>query len=130
MITIEEMKSETELPVVIADQQGFIVYVNDCFSGIFGWNSDEILGQLLETVIPNSFHDSHRLSFSRFVMTEKSKVLNHPLRLKAVTKSGEEIESEHWIMAEKQGEQWFFGATVRPLSESSLYPEIGTSHGN
>lgn len=94
--------------------------MNDCFSAIFGWTSDEILGQPLEVVIPDTFHDSHRLSFSRFVITEKSQILNHPLLLKAVTKSSQEIESEHWIMAEKQG-QWFFGATICPLVPSQRH---------
>ncbi|MUG92280.1 PAS domain-containing protein [Scytonema sp. UIC 10036] len=115
MNTIDEMKLETQFPVIITDEQGIISYVNDCFTSVFGWNLDEIMGEHLEIVIPYSFHDAHRLSFSRFIMTGKSKILNHPLLLKAVTKDGLEIESEHTIMAEKQGDNWFFAATIRPL---------------
>lgn len=115
MKTIDEMKLESDLPVLIADCQGLIVYVNEPFNIIFGWQHQEILGHSLEAVIPRSYHDSHHLGFSRFVMTEKPTLLNHPLKLMAVTKDGREIESEHFIIAEQQQGEWLFAATLRPL---------------
>ncbi|MCC5634177.1 PAS domain-containing protein [Nostoc sphaeroides CHAB 2801] len=115
MKTISEIKSETELPVIISDQQGFVTYINEAFNQVYGWSYEEIIGLPLEVIIPESLHDSHRLSFSRFVMTEKAKILNHPLLLKTVTKEGIEVESEHFITAEKQGDNWFFAATISPL---------------
>lgn len=71
-----------------------------------------------QTVIPRSYQDSHNLGFSRFVMTEQSRILNHPLRLLAVTKDGREIMSEHFITAEQEDGQWVFGAILRPLDQS------------
>ncbi len=88
---------------------------NECFRVVFGWSFDEIVGQPLTAIIPNSFHDAHNLGFSRFAMTEKSRVLNHPLQLKAVTKDGREIDMEHFIIAEQQQGEWMFKATLRPL---------------
>ena len=117
MKTINEIKLETDLPVLITDHQGFITYVNEPFSMVFGWSSDEIVGQTLAAVIPRNYHDSHQLGFSRFAMTEKPTVLNHPLQLRAMTKGGREILSEHLITAEQQQGQWIFGATLRPLGE-------------
>lgn len=115
MKTIDEMKLERNLPVLIADCQGLIVYVNEPFNLAFGWQAEEILGHSLEAVIPYSYHDSHHLGFSRFAMTEQATLLNHPLKLMAVTKDGREIESEHYIVAEQQQGQWMFAATLRPL---------------
>ncbi len=115
MQTIDRLKQENELPVLIADCQGLIVYVNERFNLVFGWQPDEILGHSLEAVIPRSYHDSHHLGFSRFAMTEQPTVLNHPLKLMAVTKEGREIESEHFIIAEQKQGQWMFAATLRPL---------------
>ncbi|MCF2151408.1 PAS domain-containing protein [Desmonostoc muscorum LEGE 12446] len=115
MKTISEIKLETQLPVIITDQQGFVTYINEAFNQVYGWGYEEIIGLPLEVIIPQSLHDSHRLSFSRFIMTEKAKILNHPLLLKTVTKDGIEVESEHFITAEKQGENWFFAATISPL---------------
>lgn len=117
MKSLNEIKLETDIPVVITDSQGFVIYVNDCFSSVFGWSIAEIQGQTITKIIPEGFRDSHHLGFSRFLSTENSTILNHPLRLKGITKEGREIEAEHLIMAEKQEGEWLFMAMLRPLSE-------------
>lgn len=115
MKTLAQMKAETDLPVLMTDHQGLIIYVNDAFKFVFGWAEAEILGQTLEAVIPSTFHDSHHLGFSRFAMTEQATVLNHPLKLKAVKSDGSELDAEHFITAEQHEGKWIFGATLRPL---------------
>jgi PAS domain S-box-containing protein len=117
MRTIAEMKLETQVPVVITDHQGFVTYVNDCFTTVFGWSAAEMRGQMITAIIPMGFHDSHHLGFSRFLSTHKSTILNHPLHLKGITKDGREIEAEHLIMAEQHQGQWVFMATLRPLNQ-------------
>ena len=117
MTTISELKCKTDVPVLITDHQGLIIYINEPFKEVFGWSFDEIFGKLLITVIPKSYQDSHNLGFARFAMTEQSRVLDHPLQLMAVTKDGREILSEHFITAEQQDGQWFFGAMLRPLDK-------------
>lgn len=124
METIHEMKLETQVPVVMTDHQGFVTYVNDCFTAVFGWRASEIMGQNITAVIPNGFHDSHHLGFSRFLSTQKSTILNHPMRLKGVTKDGREIEAEHLIMAEQYQGQWVFMATLRPLNQLPSCPNL------
>lgn len=117
MTTIDDMRIKTDVPVLITDEWGLIIYVNEPFREVFGWNFDEIVGKLLITVIPKNYQDSHNLGFARFSMTEQSRVLNHPLQLKAVTKDGREILSEHFITAEQQDGKWFFGAILRPIDD-------------
>lgn len=118
MATLEEMKHEMNVPVLIADQFGLIIYVNQAFTQTFGWENHEIIGQTISVVIPDKYHDAHHLSFCRFAVTETSSVLNHPLRLFAITKDGKEIESEHFITGEKIQGKWFFGARLRPIIHS------------
>ncbi|MGD1902763.1 MAG: PAS domain S-box protein [Geitlerinemataceae cyanobacterium] len=112
--TIEQLK-ERDVPVVVADSEGVITNVNAQFEVVFGWSLVEIVGQPLTVILPVFFRDSHNLGFSRFSATGTSTILNHPLNLKAVTKDGREIESEHFIVAEKQNGSWVFAATLRPL---------------
>jgi hypothetical protein len=102
MKTLDEIRQETILPAVITNHFGFITYVNEPF-----------------VIIPSSYHDSHNLGFARFAMTEHARVLNHPLQLKAVTKDGQEVLSEHYITAECHQGQWLFGAIVCPLNHTS-----------
>ena len=117
MNTIDELKRETANPVVVADQQGLVVYVNQRFEAAFGWQPKDILGKPLTVIIPKHLHDAHQLGFSRFLTSGKPTLLEQPLLLKAVTKDGQEFQAEHFIIAQRQGSQWSFGAIIRPVGE-------------
>ncbi len=117
MKTLEDVRRETRVPVVIADHRGLISHVNEPFERVFGWKAKDILGQSLATIIPRHLHDAHHLGFSRFLTTSKATLLDQPLRLRAVTKDGREFDAEHIIIAEQCQGQWMFGASIRPLDE-------------
>lgn len=114
--SLAEAKQQTEIPLVVTDQEGIVQEVNTPFEQVFGWTAAEIRGQHVTVILPPSFRDAHHLGFSRFQATEVATLLNHPLTLKALTKEGKEIWSEHYIMAEKQGQTWCFAALLRPLA--------------
>ena len=114
-MTIDEAMRETAVPVVVADDQGLITYVNQRFERVFGWRPGEIVGSPLTMVIPKAFHDAHNLGLSRFLLTGKPVLLNRPIALKAVTRDGQELEAEHYIVAEQRQGRWVLGATIRPL---------------
>lgn len=114
-MTLQEMKRETTVPVILADERGTVVYVNKAFEAVFGWSQDEIAGKPLTVVIPRALRDAHHLGFSRFLSTGEPTLLGRPLRLMAMDKSGREFECEHVIVAEKTEGRWMFAATLRPL---------------
>jgi PAS domain S-box-containing protein len=116
MRSIDELQRETRVPVVIADQLGAIRFVNERFQRDFGWREADVIGRSLTTIIPPNLRDAHHLGFSRFLTTAKATLLDQPLRLKIVTPDGGEVEAEHVIVAEKKAGEWFFGATITPLS--------------
>ena len=111
----EFIQKNPSTPVVVTDSEGLVTDINSSFEEVFGWQRGEILGQHVTVILPENFIDSHHLAFSRFQLTEQSTILNHPLKLKAVTKGGQEILSEHFIVAEKIGLTWSFAACLRPL---------------
>lgn len=113
MKTLQEMRHETQIPVIISDYMGVITYVNSRFEEIFGWKSSEAQGQPLTIIIPQNLRDSHHLGFSRFLTTGVPTLLNRSLMLKALTKSGQELNCEHFIIAEQESNQWSFGATLK-----------------
>ncbi len=117
-----DLCSEALQPVVIADDEGFVVYINPQFSEIYHWGS-ELIGQTLAEIIPLNFHDSHNLGFSRFSMTEISHVANHPINAMVIDKHGASVLSEHYITAEKIEGRWYFAAQLRPLNSSHSNPE-------
>lgn len=113
--TIDQLKQIDTVPVVIANNQGQVTYINQQFEQILGWSETDLLGELMTIFLPSSFKDSHNLAFSRFQASEKANVLNHPLELKTLKKSGEAIITEHYIIAEKIDDIWYFGAMLTPL---------------
>lgn len=112
---IADLRAVTDTPVLIADQDGLITYVNDAFEREFGWTSAEAVGQPLTIIIPHGLRHAHHMGFSRFLTTGQPMVTDRPITLKAVDKSGVEFDAEHFIVAERQGAGWLFAAAVKPL---------------
>ena len=111
-MTIEEMKNVADTPVILAEQDGFITFINKAFESAYGWAANDLVGKPLTTIIAKKMHDSHQLGFSRFLTTGKATILNQKLKLMMVTKDGKELETEHFIVAEKQNGRWVFGGTI------------------
>ena len=107
----------SEIPFVMVDNLGLITYVNDPFRSTFGWKDEDLSGKTLDVVLPEDFRLSHHLAFSNFSSPVDSQVVGHPLILKTRCSDGSEIKSEHFIVAEKEDEKWFFGAQLKPLTE-------------
>jgi PAS domain-containing protein len=114
MVTIEELRLR-ELPFITADQEGMIEEVNSLFEFVYGWTLDDLKGESLSVILPESYKDAHHLGFSRFQIIGESQILNHPLELMTICKDTRQINSEHFIVAERHGNTWRFAATLRPL---------------
>ena len=112
MVTIEELVSEKEVPVVIADHQGIITHVNVAFTETFEWRPDDLIGELITVIIPSTLQDSHHLGFSRFLTTGEPTLLNQPLDLEIVFASGRIEKAQHFIVAEQSNGSWVFGAKI------------------
>ena len=112
--------ADSEVPFVMVDNMGLITFVNNPFRSTFGWNDEDLTGQTLDLVLPEDFRLSHHLAFSNFSSPEESQVVGHPLVLKTRCSDGSEIKSEHFIFAERESDQWFFGAHLKPLPEDGV----------
>ncbi|MCA9407515.1 MAG: PAS domain S-box protein [Candidatus Omnitrophica bacterium] len=114
-MTIAQMRENQDVPVVIIDKNGDITYINNKFIEVFGFTHSDAIGQPVLIIIPNELHDAHNMGLSRFIYTEKPTLLHKPLNLKAKKKNGDEFDAEHFIVAEKKGNDWEIGATIKPL---------------
>ncbi len=111
--TLEDLRAERQVAVVIADHFGVISYVNRAFEALFGWQGREAVGRPLTIIIPESFRGAHQAGFSRLLATNQPRLLNQSIRLKAVDKQGKEFMAEHFIIGERDGNGlWTFGAAI------------------
>ena len=105
-------------PFVLADDRGTVQLMNEAFRRTYGWCDEQLIGEPLGLILPEAFRMSHQLGFSRFQATGNSTILGHPLRLKTRCSDGRELLSEHFIVAERRGDGWVFGATLTPLADA------------
>jgi len=115
MSVIDQLKSELEDPVVIADQRGIITHVNESFGKTYHWLMEDLIGKSLVVIIPRNLRDAHQMGFSRFFVTGRGTLLDQALALKVLTGDGKEILAEHTISAEQIDGEWVLGARIRPL---------------
>lgn len=108
------LRDETR-PWLLVDHLGQVLAINDCFTQVYGWCESDLLGQHMERILPDSFRDSHHAGFARFRLDGISRVLDHPLMLQTICRDGTGIRSEHFITAERRGDDWVFAATLTPL---------------
>jgi len=118
MLTIDNLKAETHIPVIIVDHHGIVVHINQIFEKKLGWQKEVLIGQTLTTIIPDHLKDAHHMGFSRFLLTGKPTILNQPLKLKILTGDGKEADAEHFIIAENINGNWVFGAKITLLEDT------------
>lgn len=111
------MRRESAVPVIIADHNGIISYVNERFEVELGWSAADLVGKTLTTIIPPALHTAHNMGFSRFLTTGQPTLLAQVLNLRLVLGDGREIDAEHFIIGEKVEGQWVFAATIRPAAQ-------------
>ena len=89
---VSALRELHDLPFVRTDAEGLVVEFNERFQTVYGWDS-AILGQSIGLILPASFRDQHHSGFSRFKLTEQSKLVNHPLELVTLCSDGASIRS-------------------------------------
>ena len=99
------------------DADGTIIDWNPQAEVIFGWKSEEALGQTLaETIIPERFRDAHVAGLKHFVKTGESSVIQRRLELVALHRSGKEFPVEVTISPIRDDDSCIFSAFVHDIT--------------
>lgn len=104
-------------PIVVADDQNHIAYVNRATEQLLGWPEGELEGARLTTIIPERLHEAHIAGYSRFLVTREGRLLGKPVRVPAVRCDGSEVDIELTInTVGPEGPRYMFVATLRDVS--------------
>jgi PAS domain S-box-containing protein len=103
--------------IVSADGSGNIVYFNPSAERVFGYSASESLGKPLTTLMPERFHDPHAEALKRFLATGEARVIGKTVELAGRRKDGSEFPLELSLSTWKQGQDPFFTAILRDISE-------------
>ena len=116
---IDELRRQPGAPLIFANSAGYITEINDAFREAYGWDTSELVGRPLTTIIPPGFHDAHHLGFARFLTTGKPTILDQSLTLDVVRKDGRVVPAVHRILAERVGGAWTFAASITPVGDTA-----------
>ncbi len=125
--------------IVVADVKGRVVRTNKATCELFGYGSEELVGDTIDRLIPNSDTMHHRDSIDRFMTTGEARIIGIGRDVEGVRKDGS-IFPLHLSVghATIEGEVFFVGvmhdlsrrkATERALEQSQKMEAIGALTG-
>ncbi len=80
--------------IVAVDHEGVILQINSQTESLFGYTREELIGQPIESLVPEGQREQHRHHFGRFIGQPKTRRMGAGLDLKGRRKDGSEFPVE------------------------------------
>jgi PAS domain S-box-containing protein len=117
--------------MVSIDENSQIIFVNPATSRLFGYESAELVGQPLTTLMPESLRDSHNAGLQNYLTTRERHLNWQGVELTGLRKNGVEFPAEiSFAESTRQGRRIFTGfirdITERKRAEDRLRQVIDT----
>ena len=116
----QKFRSVTESAVdaiISADHTGNIVSWNNAATRILGYTAEEAIGQRLEIIIPERFHEAHRKGMQRVTAGGESRAIGKTVELFARTKTGAEVPIELSLATWNVREEIYYTGIIRDIRE-------------
>jgi len=93
-IGFDVLFNNASMGILVANQQGVILLTNPFLLHQFGYTEDELLGQRIEKLIPQRFHQRHVRHVAHYTEHPKSRPMGQGMDLYAIRKDGSEFPVE------------------------------------
>ncbi len=116
----QKFRSVTESAIdaiISANHVGEIISWNKAATDILGYTEEEAVGQRLELIIPERYHDAHRNGMARFTATGEAHAIGTTVELAARTKSGEEMPIELSLSTWTVRDERYYTGIIRDIGE-------------
>ncbi len=80
--------------IIVVNREQLIVATNGAANESFGYDTDELIGKRLDTLIPQKFHHNHQSHFKGFVSKSEKRSMGKGRDLYGMRKNGEEFPVE------------------------------------
>ncbi|WES63223.1 PAS domain S-box protein [Microbacter sp. GSS18] len=103
--------------IISADAEGIIRSWNSAAAALFGRSEAEAVGQRLELIIPDRFHEAHRIGVHRVSSGGETHVIGQTVELAAVRADGSEFPIELSLATWFLDEDRYYTGIIRDISE-------------
>lgn len=93
-VTVRTLIGSLAEGLIVIDRDQRIVLINEQASELLGYARDECVGQFLDIILPDRFHEVHQLQVSSFFQTPHVRPMGQGLELVARRKDGTEFPVE------------------------------------
>ena len=110
--------------IITSDETKRILFWNKGAEFIFGYSSNEAVGQPLTLIIPGHLHQRHDEGIERMNQRKEPRVLGKVLELKGIKKSGEEFPIELTLGSWDNDGKRYYSGIIRDITEKKKAEEI------
>jgi PAS domain S-box-containing protein len=103
--------------IVVADDQGIIVFANAMAVNLFGWEREELVGQAVEMLLPARHRAAHKGLRRGYHAAPRPRPMGLGVDLAALRKDGSEFPAEISLAPLRSGEATWAVAAVRDVTE-------------
>lgn len=110
--------------IITSDESKHILFWNQGAENIFGYTSEEAIGQLLTLIIPEHLHKRHDEGIERMNQRLDPRVIGKVLELNAIRKGGEEFPIELTLGSWDNDGKRYYSGIIRDITEKKRAEEI------
>ncbi len=115
--TVMNFSGATELAFFAIDAAGRIEFVNRAALNLFGYRQDEMIGQLIDIIIPDRFRGAHHAGLARVLAGGTTKLIGKTVEVVARKRDQTEVPIEISLSLWNDERGVGMGAVIRDITE-------------
>ena len=102
--------------MVVVDDAGTLVLVNERAEQLFGWTADELVGQPVDLLVPDAARERHEAHRREFVAAPRTRAMGEGLELMARRRDGSEVPVEVSLAPHQTHRGRLVSAAIRDIT--------------
>jgi len=113
-------------PMLATDWEGRILGLNGEAERQFGYNREELIGEIVEKLVPERLREAHRRVRMAYQAATEFRPMNRGHVMVALRKDGAEFPADVSLTPVPVGDDWIFYSIVRDTTERISAAEVAT----
>ncbi len=114
---MQQLLESAPVAILVVDHHGQILYVNTRLEEMFGYRREELLGQLVELLMPLRFHDIHQHHRAQYMKSPHIRSMGSGMDLEGRRKDGSEFPIEAGLSHISMGDEVVILTTITDISK-------------